>query len=321
MELPEPILSLIVVNRNTRQVLLDCIGSAKRTVRRTRFEIIVVDNASTDGSTEAVSQSHPDVQLIANPKNIGFAAANNMAMKRMRGRYALLLNSDTVLLEEAVDRMVDFMEQHPKAGMCGPQLLNGDRSHQKSLGVFPTIPGEFVSKTILRLIAPAVYERTARSSASDGPVIVDFIIGACMLARKSALDEVGMLDEAYFFFYEEIDWCYRLKSAGCPVYHLPDISIIHLGGQSTKDISLRARVESWRSRYIFFIKNKRLTTFASAGLYLLGSAVVAMQFLSHTLLNAMALFLLGRLRRRWLMFGYLLVWHLLGCPRSMGLPR
>lgn len=323
MDSPDPILSIIIINRNTRRLLLDCIASAKRTIRRTSCELIVVDNASTDGSVESVSREHSEVRVIANQRNTGFAAANNMAMHVMRGRYALLLNSDTILLDEAVDRMVDFMEAHPQAGMCGPQLLNGDRTYQTSIGTFPTIPGEFVSRTILRFFAPDAHRMPNRSAAagSRGPVIVDFIIGACMLARKRALDDAGMLDEAYFFYYEEIDWCFRIRQAGWHVYHLPGISIIHLGGQSTKDINLRTRVESWRSRYIFFIKSRRLPPAESAGLYLLGFAVVTMHFLTHTIMNALVLFSLKRMRRRWLIFAYLFLWHLVGCPRSMGLPR
>lgn len=318
-----PDLSIIIINWNTRQLLVDCIASIFQTVRQATFEIFVVDNGSADGSVEAVTRHYAGVIVIANRHNEGFARANNKAIRRMEGRFAVLLNSDTVLTENALDSMVTFMDAHREAGMCGPQLLNADGSDQTSVGSFPTLASEYVSKSLLKLIAPAAYRArfVSRTQGSRNPVVVDFIIGACMMVRKEAIDDAGMLDEDYFFFYEEIDWCLRMHRAGWPVYHLPQAAIYHLGGGSSKSVSLRARAESWRSRSLFFRKSLKLGRVGTAALFLLGLINVGYQLAGYTLMNILTLFSMRRLRRRWGIFGYLFLWHLRGFPDSMCLPR
>jgi GT2 family glycosyltransferase len=316
-------LSIIIVNWNTKQLLLDCIASVCNTVKRFSFEVIVVDNASSDGSPEAVSSAYPDVRVLRNTSNIGFSRANNMAMKLMRGRYAVILNSDTYLKESSMDDMVDFMDRHPEAGMCGPQLLNADGTKQNSVGDFPVLLTEFMSKRIIRVLFPKIYSRAFKTKLTvfKEPAQVDVVIGACMMVRKRAIESVGILDEDYFLFYEEIDWCYRMHRGGWHVYHLPNINVYHLGGQSRKEINLKARAESWRSRYFFYKINLHLASMAWYGLLLLGLLQTAYQFLIYSLLNILTLFSVDRLRRRWHMFAYLLVWHLKGRPISMGIPR
>jgi GT2 family glycosyltransferase len=312
-------LSIIIVNWNTRQLLLDCLRSIYGTVRKVSFEVSVVDNGSADGSVEAVARSYPDVTIIANGRNEGFAKANNIAMRRMQGEYAVLLNSDTLLREGSLDGMHAFMQSHPEAGLCGPQLLYGDGRKQTSTGTFPRVLSEYTSASLVRLLSPD--KHPGKEPGYRGPTPVDFIIGACMFARKSAIDDVGMLDEEYFFYYEEIDWCFRMNRAGWQVYHIPDIEIVHFGGQSTRDINLRARVESWRSRYLYFRKSLGLRGIGAVGPVMLGFAQTAVLFTGYTVVNLLTLFLLPRPRRRCLMFAYLLVWHVRGLPISMGLPR
>lgn len=316
-------LSIIIVNWNTKQLSLNCIASIYRKVHRSTFEIIMVDNGSTDGSVEAVSQTYPAVKVIANAANLGFARANNVALKNISGLYAVLLNSDTILKESALDKMYDFMEHHPQTGMCGPQLLNKDGSKQKSVGDFPTLLTEFMSKRLIRILFPEKYVQAFKfkNAEFNDPAEVDFIVGACMVVRKAAMDAIGMLDEDYFFLYEEVDWCFRMKKAGWLIYHLPDVEIYHLGGQSMKEMNLRARTESWWSRYLFFKKNLKLSLVAWYGLLLLGFGQNLYQFLVYTLLNLVTLFSLKRLRKRWFMFSYLLVWHVRGRPVSMGIHR
>jgi GT2 family glycosyltransferase len=312
-------LSVIIINWNTRQLLLDCLRAIYSTVHKASFEIIVVDNGSSDGSVEAVAQEYPAVIVIANGHNEGFAKANNIAIKRMQGEYAVLLNSDTLPTEGSLDRMHAIMLAHPEAGMCGPQLLYGDGSKQTSVGTYPEILGELTNRSIARLFHSE--KSPVRSEELTGSVPVDFIIGACMFVRRTAINAVGMLDEDYFFFYEEIDWCYRMNRAGWKVYNIPTIEIFHFGGQSTKNINLRARVESWRSRYLFFQKSRKLSFLAHTGTILLGFGQTLYHFLIYLLLNMLSIFLVKRLRSRWIMFGYVLAWHLRGMPLSMGLPR
>jgi len=312
-------ISIIIINWNTKQLLLDCMASVYDTVHKAAFEIFVVDNGSTDGSVRSLADKYPDVTIIANTRNEGFAKANNAALRRMAGEYAVLLNSDTVLKEHALDRMLAFMKAHPRAGLCGPQLLFGDGSRQTSTGAFPELLSELTSASMVRLITSG--KRRKHKPVFSGPTPVDFIIGACMFVRKAAIDIAGLLDEDYFFFYEEIDWCYRLNKAGWLIYHLPDIEIYHFGGQSTRNINLKARVESWRSRYLYFRKTLHLDGIRAKGPVVLGLAQTAVRLSGYTLMNLLTLFMAGRLRRRWLMFGYLFLWHLRGQPVSMGLPR
>jgi GT2 family glycosyltransferase len=312
-------ISIIIINWNTKQLLLDCIASVYETVHTAAFEIIVVDNGSADRSVEAVAGKYPNVTVIANKHNEGFAKANNAAMRRMTGEFAVLLNSDTVLKDHALDRMLAFMKEHPRAGMCGPQLLFRDGSPQTSTGSFPKLLNELTSASMVRFLSSR--NQRALKPLFSRPAAVDFIIGACMFVRKSAINEAGMLDEDYFFFYEEIDWCCRLNKAGWLIYHLPDIEIFHFGGQSTKNINLRARAESWRSRYLFFQKSRGLTKSGIFGVRALGLTQTLYHFLGHSVLNGLTLFSLKRLRKRWTMYGYVLLWHLRGFPTSMCLPR
>ena len=316
-------LSIIIINWNTRQLLLNCINSVYSTVHKATFEIIVVDNGSTDRSVEAVSAAYPGAKVIANVSNLGFAKANNLALRQMRGRYAVLLNSDTILKGGALDLMYDFMERHPEAGMCGPQLLNKYGAREASVGVFPTVLKEFGIKSFYRIFFPAVYKEhfKIRNSELKGPAVVDYIIGACMMVRKSAIDEVGMLDQDYFFCFEEIDWCLRMKKAGWPVYHLPDVEVYHFHGQSVKDINLKASAESWRSRYIYFKKNPQSSSPSSRAPLWMGFFLNVYRFSGYTLANIVTLFMIKSLRKRWILFTYLLVWHLRGRPVSMCIPR
>ncbi len=316
-------ISIIIVNWNTKQLILNCLASIYRTVNNATFEIFVVDNASSDGSPEAVSEAYPDITLMVNQTNMGFAGAVNKALRLMNGRYAVLLNSDTMLKESALENMVAFMEHHPEAGLCGPQLLNADETKQVSAVNFPVLLTEFVSKKIVRYLFPKKYQAafSTRHAIFKGPTPVDVILGACMMARKAAIESIGMLDDEYFFLYEETDWCYRMNRAGWKVYHLPDVKIYHLCGQSRKNINLRSRAESWRSRYLFYKKNLHLSMLSWRGLLFLGTIQTAYHLLVYTFLNAITLFSVKRLRSRWHMFAYLLVWHMRGRPVSMGIPR
>lgn len=312
-------LSFIIINWNTRQMLLECIDSVERHAENLHYEIIVVDNASADGSVEAVRARFPQVQVMQNESNLGFAKANNRALKIMRGKYAVLLNSDTLIMPGSIQILHGFMEKTPGSGMCGPQLLNSDGSFQKSFDRFPTLPGEFTSRTLIRLLAPEYYRRQFldKDAKAVGPAKVDFIIGACMFVRKEAIAKTGMLDEEYFFFYEEIDWCFRMRRAGWTVHHVPAARIVHFGGGSTRGLNLKARTESWRSRYLFFRKNLVSGRSGSLLLYALGAVQLFLRFIGYLVANLLVLFSLPRLRNRFMIFGYLLLWHLRGLPDSM----
>lgn len=241
-----PDLSIIIVNWNTRQLLLDCLRSLEAS--QLWVEVIVVDNASSDDSAMAVRAAFPNVRVIENTTNRGFAAANNQAIAQSRGRYVLLLNSDTVVLPHALDRMVAFADAHPTVGVVGAQLLNGDGTLQPSWAAFPGIRSEVLGKN-LRVCRP--YAETAAGPA----YAVDWVGGAALLARRTAIDQAGPLDEQYFMYSEETDWCYRIKQCGWEVCYLSTASVVHLGGQSSRQASLRMKTELYRSKLRFFDKH------------------------------------------------------------------
>lgn len=301
-------ISIIIVNWNTKDLLLNCISSVYETVKGISFEIWLVDNCSADGSVEAVQKRYPAVKTIQNSKNLGFAAANNRALAKMNGRYALLLNTDTVLKKKAVEILFKFMEKNPEAGMACGQLLNRDGSRQNSIANFPDILSLLFNETVLRILLPEKYP--SKMKKYNHPVEVDSCIGACLMVRKSAMDQVGIFDENYFFFFEETDWAYRMKQAGWKNYFLPFAEIFHLQGQSVGH-DIKSRFLFYRSRYIYFKKWHpkdytmiRLIIFSriivNAGLNLAGVAVT--------------FGLQKDLKKRLDIYVGLIRWHLQGCP-------
>ena len=175
-------ISFIIVNWNTRDILIDCLNSIYKTVTDIESEIYVVDNNSTDGSRDAVRNGFPDIKLIANETNTGFAHANNQALSVIQGRFAVLLNSDAVLQEGAINSLLNFMNNTPGAGIAGVQLLNEDGSRQNSIDNFPSLETEILNKSILRLISPNKYP--GKAGNYNAPIEVDSVIGACMMVRK-----------------------------------------------------------------------------------------------------------------------------------------
>lgn len=308
-----PAVSFVIVNWNTRALLQKCLESIRRTVKKNSFEVWVVDNASSDDSVQMAGKRFPEARLVRNAENLGFARANNIALKRISGRYAVLLNSDTVLKKNAIDTLVDCMDRHPRAGVGGGSLLNEDGSRQNSIANFPTLATELLNKSLLRRLFPKRFP--GKEHIPTGPVQVESVVGACMIVRKTAMDEVGLLDEDYFFFLEETDWCLRFKKKGWDVIHNPDAEIYHLRGGSARKVPVWARTEYWRSRYIFFRKNRgRLScTLLKAGLI----TKLALGFVLTGLLNFMTLFSGERLRSRLRLYAALLSWHLRGCPEPL----
>jgi hypothetical protein len=282
---------------------------------RDSSEVIVVDNGSQDGSAGEVKRLFPDIRLVENRQNFGFAKATNQGISLSSGRYILLLNPDTEVLEGSIESMVAFMESHPDAGIAGAQLLNEDGSRQNSIANFPTLTTELLNKSLLRRLSPRRYP--GKEMEYPDAIEVDSVIGACMVARREALERVGVLDEDYFLFLEETDWCYRMKAAGWKVYHLPQAKVIHFQGKGAERRRREAKVEYYLSRYHFFKKNRGRLQWL---LLLIGlMAKLKVEILSVFIGCLMTLFLLKRWRKRLAVYTYLLVWHLRFCPRRMGL--
>ena len=300
-------ISIIVVSYNTKELLLDCLASIFETIKEISFEVWVVDNHSTDGTVEAITERYPRVNIIENKENLGFAAANNQAFRQMNGHYALLLNTDTVLTNGAVKEFYDFMEANPEAGMACGQLLNQDGSKQNSIANFPTMLTLFCNETVLRVLIPKKFPSKRREYLS--PIKIDSCIGACLMARKEAMDDIGFFDERHFFFFEETDWAYRMKLGGWAIYFVPTAKIFHAQGKTIGD-SLNSRIMFYRSRYIFFKKWHPHS-------YPLFYSVIFMRLLINTLLSFIALLCtLGfkdPIKRKFFVYVQLIIWHLLGC--------
>jgi GT2 family glycosyltransferase len=254
-------LSVIIVNWNTRDLLRDCLNSIYKTVSDLIFEIIVVDNFSSDGSVAMLEKEFPSVIKIINKENKGFGAANNQAFSVMKGEYALLLNSDAVLTPQAVSKLWDFYQSNKKAAIVCGQLLNADGSKQNSVASFPSFITLAVNNSLLEYLFPWRYPSKRYKHTS--PIEVDSVIGACMMIRKEALEETGAFDERYFFFFEETDLAYAMRLKGWKIYQVPDAFIYHLQGQSIGH-QARSRIEFYRSRYQFLRKWHKLPYFLVA---------------------------------------------------------
>lgn len=230
-------LSIIIVNYNTCKLLQACLASVYRETKDILFETIVVDNGSTDGSLEMLTKEFPQVKQIHNTENRGFAAACNQGIAISCGRYVLLLNSDTLVLDAAIRRTMSFMDANPTCGIAACRLLNGDGTHQPSCMSFPSVWNLFCEASFLYRLFPGVplFGRYYMSHFGyDVAQEVDVVKGAFMLIRIDALKAVGGLDEEFFMYTEEVDLCYRVKSAGFVILFFPGAEVIHFGGGSTQ---------------------------------------------------------------------------------------
>ena len=252
-------LSVVVVSYNTRDLTLTALASACRSLADSRlaYETLVVDNASPDGSADAVRQAFPQVTLIANGENRGFAAASNQGIAASAGRHVVLLNPDTEVLDDALAQLVHFLDEHPKAGACGPSLVYADGAFQHNAFRFPGLAQTFLDFFPLhwRVMESRLNGRYPRRLYVRGrPFPIDHPLGACLLVRRAAIDQVGPLDEGYFMYSEEIDWCRRSKRAGWGVYCVPGARVIHHAGQATRQFRDAMFVALWRSRLRYFDK-------------------------------------------------------------------
>ena len=308
-------LSILIVNWNTKALLIQCLKSVHLKMGNGEREVFVVDNGSVDGSVESVREKFPEVIVIQNPMNLGFAKANNQALSLSKGRYILLLNPDTQEREGAIETLRAFMDNHPEAGVAGPQLLNSNGSKQNSIANFPSLATELLNKSLLRWFFPKIFPGKERNLSE--PIEVDSVIGACMMVRREAMEQVGLLDEDYFLFLEETDWCYRIKRAGWKIYHHPQAEIYHFQGKSAEKDKKRAKVEYYRSRYQYFKKHQGNAQWLILRIGLIIKLMV--EFVLMGLANLLTFLTIKKWKRRFLVYAYLLWWHLKGCPEGMGL--
>jgi N-acetylglucosaminyl-diphospho-decaprenol L-rhamnosyltransferase len=254
-------MSIVLVCWNNKAYLDQCLQSLYEATLKSRFDVVVVDNGSTDGSQRMLAERYPAVRVIQNADNVGLGKASNQGIEATIGRYVLLLNNDTLVNGPALDALVDFLDAHPEAGAVGGKLLNPDGSFQAGYGRFSTLGQEFLIVTHLGAMLWAGYPS---HGDSDRITETGWLSSACLLVGRSALRDVGLLDETYFIYGDETDLQFRLGNAGWKVYFLPAASIIHFGGRSLDRWRRRRMV--YRGKMLFYRKHygtMRTTTLRS----------------------------------------------------------
>lgn len=248
-------LSIIIVSWNTRDLTLRCLAALPTAVGGLRWEAIVVDNGSTDGTPGAIGRGFPAVRLIAPGRNLGFAGGNNLGLRAATGRYLCLLNPDTEARPGALAALVAHLEAHAALGAVGPRLLNPDGSEQAVGFRFPSL-----AQVVLDLFpfggrfAASRLNGRYPDAPRDRAFAIDFPLGACIVARRAAVEATGPLDEGYHMYSEEVDWCRRMRAAGWAIACLPTAEVVHCGGQSTSQQPARMFVELHRSRRRYFLR-------------------------------------------------------------------
>ncbi len=265
--MPMTDLGIIIVSWNVRDLLAACLESVLRNTEHAP-RIIVVDNASTDGSAEMMRDRFPQVRLITRDKNLGFAGGNNVGIRywgldtptpnAQYPRYILLLNPDTLVHSDALETMVHFMDAMPRAGVCGARLIYGDGSFQHSAFGFPGL-------WQIALDTPGVHGRLGESRlngrysrklyAGGQPFEIDHPLGASFMVRSEVIRQVGLMDEGFHMYCEEIDWAWRIKEAGWKIYCVPEAEIVHYGGQSTRQVKPEMIIALWTSRLQLYRKH------------------------------------------------------------------
>ncbi|MCL4297649.1 MAG: glycosyltransferase family 2 protein [Anaerolineae bacterium] len=247
-------LSIIIVNWNVKELLDVCLQSllkAAHSAPELAIEIIVVDSASSDGSPQMVCDRFPQVRLIASQENLGYAQGSNTGAEAAGGRYLFLLNPDTVIQPDVLGRMVDYMDAHPEAGALGPQLLWPDGSIQSSRRCFPTPGSLFWESTLLGQWLPEnryIRRYHLADQPADQPQKVDWVVGAAILIRREAWQQVGPIDPDFFMYFEETDWCQRSAEAGWETHYLPTVQITHYEGKSSEQVAAARTLRFQRSK-------------------------------------------------------------------------
>jgi hypothetical protein len=240
MKITIPDVSIIIVSFNTRDLLRDCLITLFREAGDLNYETFVIDNASKDGSAAMVAQEFPQVKLIQSEVNLGFAAANNLGFAQASGRYIVLLNSDAFLTPQALPNAVAYLDRDPQIGIGGARLIGRDGTWQPSARLFPSVLNDFLTLSGLATKYPhsRFFGRMDRTWADHNQAaIVDWVPGAFSIIRRSVLEKIGYFDEQFFLYFEEVDLCRRVQAAGYTIWYWPDVTVIHLGGESSKTLT------------------------------------------------------------------------------------
>lgn len=250
----DTILSVILVSYNTKELLNQCLNSLRTNLKSSRPEIIVVDNCSQDGSVEMVSSNFPWVRLIRNESNMGFARATNQGIRASHGKYVLLLNPDALIIEDAIGEMLRWMENHQDIGICGPQLVNEDGTIQRSIFSFPSLLSVTMVHVCFFLAPINRLLRIEEFKDHTSSRVVECVSGACFMIRRDVMNSIGLLDERFFLYAEEMDFCLRTKLDGWKVYYLAKAKVIHYGGKSCGSNPAFGFIEFHRAQQLYYAK-------------------------------------------------------------------
>lgn len=284
--------SVVIVSYNTREVLRKCLLKLQESIGRRAVEVIVVDNASRDGSADMVEKCFPAYRLVRSAVNLGFAAANNVGFGLTRGRYLILLNPDALLQPIALEHALGHMDKKPEVGLAGGLLINGQGISQPSARCFPSLLNEFlvISGLATRMPNSRLFGRFDRTWADPSQAAeVDWVPGAFSIIRRETLEEVGQFDERFFLYYEEVDLCRRIKAAGWKVWYWPDIVVPHLGGESSKTVEgvefsqSGSQLVLWRMRSALLYYRKHHGRFSA---WMVSRLEMAWQYLRHVRASA-----------------------------------
>lgn len=330
--------SIIIVNYNTKEHLLKCLESVFRQSKESNYGIFVIDNGSTDGSADEVRRLYPSINLIRNERNNGFAKAVNQGLKiAVDSRYHLVLNSDAILSDEYLKRLLKFLDNHPQVAIATGQLLDIDGSLQYSFDNIPTLFSEIVGKGVLRFIFPKKYSNKrvfcpdsdfGRNKDSDGGKVeqdgpsnrfieVESVIGAAMLVSQKAIGDIGLLDEDYFLFLEETDWCYRMRRKGWLIAFLPDVKTHHFQGQTKRLILIPAKIEYLNSLYKFF--RKHYSPFVYWLFRVIKPCKIFLGLVFNLVMCLLTLCLVKTFRKSIVLYSAIIFWHLTLCSDKMTL--
>ena len=323
-----PEITIAFLNYNTADDLIRAIDSVPEACGNIDYHVTVIDNCSTDDSVERLRKYNDKLDILALENNFGFAAGFNKIFSHINTPYYFLLNSDIVLSSGCVEKILARVKENPKIGVAGVKLIRENGSPQTSFGKFPSLASELINRSLWQKnYAKRITDNGQRimshdsslSDVSKNPAFynVDCIIGAAMFLPRSTFEKIGGMDEDFFFFLEETDWCKRIQNAGLIVAHFPDIEIVHLQGKSANKVPVKARVEFHRSRLHYF--KKHYGTIAVAILWI-GS-------LLRLIINCTAMLFLTILtfgkskkqKNKMKLYAGVLIWYLKGCPKSGGL--
>lgn len=243
-------ISFIIVNWNTKDILSKCLKSIYDNKPSYSMEIILVDNASTDGSADLVRATFPEVIIIQNDSNLGFAKANNIGIRKSKGRYVCLINSDVLILENCMNLMIEFIDKNPTVGILSPKLLQPDFSLNSNCRKFPTLWNNLTAALGLHILfSKSSFFSTVEMSYFNHDEIrdIEVIAGSFWLVRRKAIDQVGLLDEDFFIYAEDMDWCRRFWSAGWRVVFFPQANAIHYHGSSSSKMPIKLQIQQYRA--------------------------------------------------------------------------